>query len=48
MQIANTRLNTASSSINWLSTATTYVVAMAALAAFVFFSVDETRALLFG
>lgn len=48
MQITDFHRPSASSSISWLSTATTYFAVMAALAVFIFFSVDETRTLVFG
>jgi hypothetical protein len=36
------------SSVNWLVTAAVYGAALAAIAAFALFGVDETRALLLG
>ena len=48
MQIAEPRFKAAPASTNWLSTAASYVAVMAVMALFIFFSVDETRALLFG
>ena len=45
MQIAHFHAPSRSST-NWLATATAYAVTVAALGAFIFFSVEETRALI--